>query len=121
MAVGMEGRFPLATKMFIQYCMNISSKHKIGIGKDDTKLLPKKAYKGILPNSIITKKKTGWTVPAREWAKQNMDGKLVSNAYKRSQERKDSHNIHGLDIQSKALIPAWMVKDWATKYQLIKE
>ncbi len=71
--------------------------------------------------SIIYKMKTGWTVPAREWAKQNMDGKLVSNAYKRSQERKDSHNIHGLDIQSKALIPAWMVKDWATKYQLIKE
>ena len=37
MAYGMEGRFPLATKMFMQYCMNIPSGDKIGFHKNDTK------------------------------------------------------------------------------------
>ena len=63
MAYGMEGRFPLATKMFMQYCMNIPSWEKIGIFKNQTKLLTKQAYKGYLPDAIINKEKTGWTVP----------------------------------------------------------
>ena len=41
MAYGMEGRFPLATKMFMQYCMNIHSAFKLGSAKGDTKMLSK--------------------------------------------------------------------------------
>ena len=112
MAVGMEGRFPLATKMFMQYCMNIRSYYKIGPTKHDTKLLSKRAYKEILPNSIITKKKTGWTVPAREWARANKDKSLITNAYRKSTKKGGF---------SKASVPAWMFKDWMKKYQLVKE
>jgi len=67
MAYSMEGRFPLATKTFMQYCMNIHSDEKIGQEKSDTKLLTKIAYKNILPDVIINKMKTGWTVPLQHW------------------------------------------------------
>ena len=67
MAYGMEGRFPLATKMFMKYCMSIPSSQKIGRLKGSTKLPTKQAYKDILPSNIITKLKTGWTVPLGYW------------------------------------------------------
>jgi asparagine synthetase B (glutamine-hydrolysing) len=69
MAYGMEGRFPLATKTFMQYCMDIHSDEKIGKNKSDTKLLTKIAYKGTLPTTIINKTKTGWVVPIQHWWK----------------------------------------------------
>ena len=93
MAYGMEGRFPLATKMFMQYCMNIHSAFKIGSEKAHTKLLTKIAYKEWLPRKIIRKQKTGWTVPLREWWK----------------------------IKGKADIPALIIKDWKKTYKIKDE
>ena len=93
MAYGMEGRFPLATKMFMQYCMNIHSNFKIGPDKHETKLLTKIAYKAILPRKIIRKMKTGWTVPLQQWWNKN----------------------------SKADIPAMIVKDWRKTYKITDE
>ena len=37
MAYGMEGRFPLATKMFMQYCLNIPSTLKVNQNIEGTK------------------------------------------------------------------------------------
>jgi len=91
MAYSMEGRFPLATKTFMQYCMNIHSKEKIGEAKSDTKLLTKIAYKGLLPDLIVNKMKTGWTVPLQHWW--NKSGK--------------------------ASIPTMIVNDWIKKYNMI--
>ena len=90
MAYGMEGRFPLATKMFMQYCMNIHSTFKIGSEKGDTKMLSKIAYKGKLPRRIIRKMKTGWTVPLQHWWQKT----------------------------GKAEIPAMIVKDWIKTYKI---
>ena len=90
MAYSMEGRFPLATKTFMQYCMNIHSDEKIGKDKGDTKLLTKIAYKGLLPDVIVNKMKTGWTVPLQHWW--NKSGK--------------------------ANIPAMIVSDWIKKYNM---
>ena len=90
MAYGMEGRFPLATKMFMQYCMNIHSNEKIGKNKNDTKLLTKIAYKKKLHSRVINKYKTGWTVPLQHWWKKT----------------------------SKADIPAMIVKDWIKTYKI---
>jgi len=90
MAYGMEGRFPLATKTFMQYCMDIHSDEKIGKNKSDTKLLTKIAYKGKLPATIINKMKTGWTVPLQHWWKKT----------------------------GKADIPAMIVKDWLKIYKM---
>ena len=69
MAFGMEGRFPLATKQFIDYAMSIPSTDKID---KNLKIMSKKAYRGILPNEIIDKPKTGWTAPYPQWI--NMGG-----------------------------------------------
>ena len=90
MAYGMEGRFPLATKMFMQYCMNIHSTFKIGSAKGDTKMLSKIAYKKELPRRIIRKMKTGWTVPLQQWWQKT----------------------------GKADIPAMIVKDWIKTYKI---
>ncbi len=53
--------------------------------------------------------KTGWTVPAREWANTNVDKSLISNAYQKSQ---------GTKGMSKESVLAWMLKDWTAKYKL---
>ena len=92
MAYSMEGRFPLATKTFIQYCMDIHSDEKIGETKSDTKLLTKVAYKGLLPDVIVNKMKTGWTVPLQHWW--NKTGK--------------------------ASIPTMIVADWIKKYNMTR-
>ena len=91
MAYSMEGRFPLATKTFMQHCMNIHSDQKIGKEKGDTKLLTKIAYKDLLPNVIINKMKTGWTVPLQHWW--NKSGK--------------------------ANIPAMILEDWKKTYRVL--
>ena len=92
MAYGMEGRFPLATKTFMQYCMDIHSNEKIGKEKYETKLLTKIAYNTKLPPEITQKIKTGWTAPLQQWWKK----------------------------ASKADIPAMVVKDWEKIYQVTK-
>ena len=121
MAYGMEGRFPLATKMFMQYCMDIHSDEKIGLWKDNTKSLTKKAYKNLLPNEIINKTKTGWTVPIGDWMTKNESAEL-NNLYKASLGEKS-----GLDIiktsqkAGKALLPAWIINDWMKVYKVKNE
>ena len=92
MAYSMEGRFPLATKTFMQYCMDIHSDEKIGETKSDTKLLTKVAYKRLLPDVIVNKMKTGWTVPLQHWW--NKTGK--------------------------ASIPTMIVADWIKKYNMTR-
>jgi asparagine synthetase B (glutamine-hydrolysing) len=75
----------------MQYCMNIHSNEKIGKTKSDTKLLSKIAYRGILPDKIINKMKTGWTVPLQHWW--NKSGKES--------------------------IPTMIVNDWIRKYRMV--
>ena len=118
MAYSMEGRFPLATKTFMNYCMSMHSNIKMGMDKADTKILTKRAYKNILPNSIINKMKTGWTVPVGHWLTKNMDATLQKFYKDRMKEQ------HGLDIirasqkAGKALVPAWIFSDWMKKYNM---
>ena len=68
MAHSMEGRFPLATKQWIQYAMSIPSEEKYNGGM---KIMSKQAYDQRLPHSIIHKPKTGWTAPYQQWCRQS--------------------------------------------------
>lgn len=114
MAYSMEGRFPLASKKFMQYCLNIKSKHKF---KGGTKSLVKEAYKKFLPEYIINKEKTGWTVPIGYWLMDNVDGNLTK-------KYDQAIGIQRLKTQGrsqkvgKRLIPEWQVKNWKEKYQI---
>ena len=70
MLFSMEGRFPFACKKMINYCMNIHSNYKLGETLDTLKLISRKSYKNLLPDSIINKSKTGWTAPINLWRTQ---------------------------------------------------
>ena len=118
MAYSMEGRFPLATKTFMNYCMSMHTNIKIGKDKDDTKILTKKAYKNILPNAIINKMKTGWTVPVGHWLTRNMNKNLQEFYKDRMKEKHGLNSIKASQKAGKALIPAWIFKDWMLKYNM---
>lgn len=116
MAFSMEGRFPLATKYFTRYAMNIHSKHKLGEGKNQTKLPTKKSYEGILPDYIINKYKTGWTCPITQWQKVNPDLKnFLGNISKNSSCFDQMLNR---TQQEKAQVPSLILKSWAQKYNM---
>ena len=118
MAFGMEGRFPLTTKMFMQYCLDIPTSYKIGRNKSDNKLLTKIAYKGILPDAIITKQKTGWTVPIGQWLATGAEKNLKKFYQDRMGDRSTLDKITVSQKASKALVPAWVLKDWIKRYEM---
>ena len=118
MAYSMEGRFPLATKMFMQYCMSMHTDLKMGPKKSNTKTFIKKAYQGKLPNEIINKIKTGWTVPVGHWLTTSTSAKL-NNFYKgRTGENSGLDVTKASQKAGKALVPAWLVSDWIKKYNM---
>ena len=116
MAFGMEGRFPLATKFFTRYAMSIHSKYKFGEDKDQTKLPTKKSYKGILPDYIINKYKSGWTCPITQWQKTNSDLKNFLNKIDQRSSCFDRILVQGQ--KEKAKVPALILKSWAQKYNM---
>jgi asparagine synthetase B (glutamine-hydrolysing) len=118
MAYGMEGRFPLATKSFMKYCMSMHTSIKMGSDKSDTKILTKKAYNGLLPNEIINKGKTGWTVPIGIWLTTNVDEKLKKFYTDAMQDKSKLDMIKASQKAGKALVPAWIVNDWIKKYEM---
>ena len=115
MAHSMEGRFPLATKIFMQYCMGIPTKYKLD--KSETKIISRHAYLGILPNQITSKSKTGWTVPVGYWLTNKMDNKLT-NFYTRSMGNQRLNKITTSQKSAKVLIPDLIYKDWKTTYEV---
>lgn len=116
MAYSMEGRFPLATKRFMRYCLGFHSKHKIGQDKTQTKLPTKISYKGRLHDCIIQKSKTGWTTPVAYWMLNNRELTL-NKLYE--EEMGVKHNLVKVNQKSaKAIIPAWQMKTWAKIYRM---
>ena len=118
MRFSMEGRFPLATKRFMKYCMNIHSKYKIGINKSDTKLPTKLAYKNILPGYIIDKMKTGWTVPLIYWFHNHPHLEKFAMQYMNGDDC--LKNVVSMDNwkQKKTKVVSWMMRSWAHYYRM---
>ena len=115
MAYGMEGRFPLASKKFMQYCLNIKSKHKFN--GDSAKSLVKEAYQKFLPEYIINKEKTGWTVPIGYWLVDNVDRDLT-NTYDQAIGIDRLKSQGRSQKVGKRLMPEWQVKNWKVEYQI---
>ena len=118
MAYSMEGRFPLATKKFMKYCMSMHTEIKMGTDKNNTKILTKNAYRGYLPDAIIDKGKTGWTVPVGHWLTANMSDTLKKFYNNAMQDKSKLDVIKASQKAGKALVPAWIVNDWIKKYQM---
>ena len=114
MAYSMEGRFPLATKKFMRYCLGMHTNIKIGIDKSDTKILAKQAYKGILPEGITNKAKTGWTVPIGLWLSNNVNQSLTK-FYTDSM----SNGVMPASAKSgKGMVPVWQLESWKQKFNM---
>lgn len=65
MAVSLEARVPFLDHKFVESAMSISEETKT---KDkELKYILKKAIRGIIPDSIIDRKKQGFGVPVQEW------------------------------------------------------
>ena len=120
MAYSMEGRFPLATKTFMRYCMGIHTDKKLGRGKNDTKILIKQAYAGKLPRQIINKVKTGWTVPVGHWLITSTSDKLNKFYKERTGNASKLNVVKASQKAGKALIPAWIVSDWIKRYNMTR-
>ncbi len=118
MAYSMEGRFPLATKKFMNYCFTMHTDLKLGKNKQDTKKFTKIAYANLLPDAIIHKMKTGWTVPIGYWLTRNTDTKLQNFYQKRMQDQSKINVFTASQKAGKALVPAWIFKDWMIKYKM---
>ena len=69
MTFGMEGRFPMLCTSFRDFARSIPGELKLGTGLRATnnKILLRDAYRGLLPDEIVTKPKTGWRAPTDEW------------------------------------------------------
>ena len=115
MAYSMEGRFPLASKTFMQYCLNIHTKYKLT--QSETKIMIRSAYKENLPNEIINKSKTGWTVPVGLWLTNKMD-KDLENFYTKSLGNDPLKIVTASQKSAKMLIPDLILKDWKETYKV---
>ena len=91
MNFSMEGRYPLASKKYIEYAFSIPSKIK-NVGQ--TKSLVRQAYKNILPDDIINSSKRGWDIPKDEWVSQDADYKLFNNRFKQHPNIESWFNIN---------------------------
>ena len=118
MAYGMEGRFPLASKTFMNYCMSMHTDIKMGQDKSNTKILTKQAYKGLLPDEIINKDKTGWTVPVGHWLTTNVSENLKTFYVNAIGNNSKLNIIKASQKAGKALVPAWIFNDWMKKYKM---
>ena len=118
MAYSMEGRFPLASKTFMNYCMSMHTDIKMGVDKNDTKILTKIAYRGLLPDAIINKGKTGWTVPIGHWLTTNVNENLKNFYVNAVGDNSKLNIIKASQKAGKAIVPAWIVKDWIKKYEM---
>ena len=118
MAFGMEGRFPLATQRFMKYCLGITSKHKIGAQKGDTKLPTKIAYKNYLPDYIINKQKTGWTVPLVYWLNDQKELQNFMASYMNKNDCLKNVISKANQMNKKPRLISWMMRSWAQTYNM---
>ena len=119
MAFSMEGRFPLASKNYIKYCLAIKSDYKFGKDNSNTKLILKNSYNEQLPGYILNKSKTGWSVPITDWIENDnkIKAKYLSAINQRDgvEEILSKNNYQG---NSKRKIITWIFRTWAQEYNM---
>ena len=115
MSYSMEGRFPLASKQFMQYCLNIKSEYKFQ--GNDMKSLIKKSYSKELPEYLLHKQKTGWTVPIGYWLIDEVDDKL-NEVYDKAIGKDKLKLVRRSQKTGKSLLPEWQVKNWKEIYKI---
>jgi hypothetical protein len=75
----------------------------------------------LLPDAIIKKAKTGWTIPIGQWLAMNVDKKLKTFYTNSMGEKSILDRVSVSQKAGKALVPAWVMKDLIKKYQMTFE
>ena len=119
MAFSMEGRFPLASKNYMEYCLAINSDYKFGHNNANTKLILKNSYNNQFPDYILKKSKTGWSVPIIDWIENHSK---IKEKYLNTINQKDGieeilnkKNYHG---NNKRKIITWIFRTWSQQYNM---
>ncbi len=119
MAFSMEGRFPLASKEYMKYCLSINSDYKFGINDNITKLPVRNSYKNKIPKYIFDKHKTGWSVPITNWLQ---NSNIIKSKYLKTVNADDGIkeiiNKQNYSGNIKRAIIAWMIRTWSQQYNM---
>ena len=127
MKYSMEGRFPFSSKEYMKYCMSINSRYKIGKNVSETKLPVKQAYGENLPNYILSKQKTGWSVPITKWVETQevLKQKYIIDINSESpiDQILSSENFKidpkiGPILSNKRSIISWSFKTWSSEFKM---
>ena len=71
-----------------------------------------------MPDYIISKEKTGWTVPLGYWLSDKTNGRLTKLYNDALQDKSGLDIIRASQKAGKALVPSWIVNDWIKKYKI---
>ena len=118
---GMEGRFPLLNKEYYNYIMGIPSKIKMKQPQDqrwnegEYKYLAREGLKGVLPEYITNKIKTGWSIPDGQWKGHHL---IKKSAVKKTGTGIDHLVDWNRGTPGKAIFSAAYFKEWAIKYNV---
>lgn len=119
MAFSMEGRFPLASKKYMEYCLSLNSDYKFGENINQTKLPVRYSYNNTLPDYILNKQKTGWALPISTWISKfdDIKKKYIDTCIKEDgiSQILSKENYAG---NPKRIIITWMLRTWAQQYNM---
>ena len=124
MNFSMEGRFPLTLKTFKEYILSINSSKKISLKEEGLtkpfKLLPKISYRGHLPDYVIDKMKTGWSIPTTEWlSSKKFRGEFLEPALKKGYHEATDDLFNFSSIKGmKPEMTVFYFRVWAKKYNI---
>ena len=102
----------------MSYRLAINSQHKMGQEKSQTKLPTKLAYKGVMPDYIINKMKTGWTVPLMYWLNNNKELQSFMQSYMDKNDCLKNVISQSNQTQKKPRLISWMMRSWAQCYDM---
>jgi hypothetical protein len=81
------------------------------------KSLIKKSYSKELPEYLLYKQKTGWTVPIGYWLIDEVDDKL-NEVYDKAIGKDKLKLVRRSQKTGKSLLPEWQVKNWKEIYKI---
>ena len=72
----------------------------------------------MMPNKIVHKQKTGWTVPLGYWLTLNKSKELTDFYNSALQDKGGLDIIKASQKAGKSLVPSWIINDWIKKYKI---
>jgi len=131
MAVSLEARVPYLDHRLAELVFSLPGKWKIGF--DSGKKILRESVSGLIPDSIIKRKKAGFTLPLGKWFRNELRGLVLESLSESELKRAGIFNpaaVRGLisehlsgrednsqQIYSILLLQLWKdkIKDWAVK------